>query len=121
MSASFPCSLCEAENGSLSDALEDERTLDSIQANVNSRSDGPNRGATVTNRRSMGYRNIPLMSIPMRNVIPCSFHVLHGVGAKLLELMESLADGESEAMAKIKDVYKTHMCRKSPHSQQFTG
>lgn len=100
-SARFPCLLCTAQRPLLPHSAP-ARTLDSIQLG------------------QFNFKEQPLLPIPFTSIIPPSFHILHGVGQIILDLLERHADKYGhieEYNAWLKLVH----CRRRKRGQNFTG
>lgn len=119
--AKYPCALCESvkDDLHLSDGVV--RTLESIRNDVATyQRNQANVEQGRLNSLPKGYRHLPLLDMHMENVIPCSFHLLHGIGMRIVDELERKAE-----MAKAKEDFSNflaqHYISRNPRSKQFTG
>nr|CAD2200389.1 unnamed protein product [Meloidogyne enterolobii] len=68
----------------------------------------------------LSIKNAPLLPIPPENIIPPSFHILHGLGQRLLDLAEAAAikgGNESDLIQWL----KAAKVRRRKRAQNYTG
>ncbi|KAL3069353.1 hypothetical protein niasHS_018078 [Heterodera schachtii] len=98
--ATFPCPLCTARKNQLTDKIVDARPSPPPPQN--------------------SYIGPPLVNIALADVVPPSFHLLHGNGQRIIDAICS----EADARGKGDDVRKRLSdagVRRHPRTKQFTG
>jgi hypothetical protein len=100
--SSHPCLFCHASLGKLGPSIEGERTWQSMS----------------DMKFSMVHK--PLLLIPPSRIIPPSFHLLHGVAGRLIELVKDRAKvaGSGEQIDRILELGHAKM---DPRKKNYTG
>jgi hypothetical protein len=96
-----------------------ERSIASIRSNVESYKKCRSKNPTTKNFAGKGFKNLPLLEIEPKNIIPPAFHLLHGACSKLFQVIEH--DFSPEEENELETYLASINVRRHPATQEFTG